>query len=157
MNRSITARSLNSANRYWPRLPFRVSFALSRNCRIPKLAKCAKGSCRMLVVSPLIWIVRGRSLASLAGMDLVPLMHRLLKFRHFIIILAIDQYGTLIRAAESLFVTQPALSRALREAEAAIGGALFQRTSHGMVPTEAGRVAVEKAHGNVGNHEDLDR
>jgi len=111
----------------------------------------------MLVGSPLIGIVRGRSLARLAGMDLVHLMNRHLKFRHFIIILAIDQYGTLIRAAESLFVTQPALSRALREAEAAIGGPLFQRTSHGMVPTEAGRVALEHAHAIVGHVEVLDR
>lgn len=90
-------------------------------------------------------------------MDLVHLMNRHLKFRHFIIILAIDQHGSLMRAAESLYVTQPALSRTLREAETAIGAPLFERTKHGMTSTAAGRAALEHASAIVGHIEILDR
>lgn len=90
-------------------------------------------------------------------MDLVHLMNRHLKFRHFIIILAIDHHGSLMRAAGSLYVTQPALSRTLREAETAIGAPLFERTKHGMVSTAAGRAALEHANAIVGHIEVLDR
>lgn len=90
-------------------------------------------------------------------MDFVQFMNRHLKFRHFIIILAIEHHGSLMRAAESLYVTQPALSRALREAETDIGAALFERTSHGMIPTKAGRAALEHASAIVGHIEILDR
>lgn len=90
-------------------------------------------------------------------MDLVHLMNRHLKFRHFIIILAIEQQGSLMRAAESLYVTQPALSRALREVETALGGHLFERTRHGMIPTEAGHTALEHARAIMGHIEVLGR
>jgi len=90
-------------------------------------------------------------------MDLVLLMNRHLKFRHLVIILVIEQQGSLMRAAENLYVTQPALSRTLREAETAIGAPLFDRTRHGMIPTEAGRVALEHAGAIIGHVEVLDR
>jgi LysR family transcriptional regulator of gallate degradation len=40
--------------------------------------------------------------------------------------------------AESLGITQPAVSMALRELEGSIGVPLFERTARGMIPTDAG-------------------
>jgi len=40
--------------------------------------------------------------------------------------------------AESLGITQPAVSMALRELESSIGVPLFERTARGMIPTDAG-------------------
>jgi DNA-binding transcriptional LysR family regulator len=53
--------------------------------------------------------------------------------------LAIVRAGGLTRAAESLFITQPALTERLKLLEADLGAALFARTrSHGLQLTEAG-------------------
>ncbi len=47
--------------------------------------------------------------------------------------------GTLGRAAVSLKISQPALSKRLRALEAAAGAQLLERSSRGVVPTAAGR------------------
>lgn len=49
------------------------------------------------------------------------------------------------RAAERLFMAQPPLSVAIRKLEEEIGEVLFERSSRGVVPTAAGRAAVEAA------------
>ena len=49
------------------------------------------------------------------------------------------------KAAEQLFMTQPAVSMQVRELEARLGMALFERTREGVVPTEAGRVLIAHA------------
>ena len=41
--------------------------------------------------------------------------------------------------ADSIGVTQPAVSMAIRQFEESIGVALFDRTARGMIPTPAGR------------------
>jgi DNA-binding transcriptional LysR family regulator len=48
------------------------------------------------------------------------------------------QYESIGRAAEALELTQPALSRQLRDLETDVGVALFTRTPRGVVPTLAG-------------------
>lgn len=53
---------------------------------------------------------------------------------------AIAQARQLTRAAESLGVTQPALSSVLRKLEAECGTALFSRTGRGVELTDAGQV-----------------
>lgn len=58
---------------------------------------------------------------------------------------AIAEFGHMTRAAESLGVSQPALSAAVRKLEAELGTELFHRTGHGVEPTEAGKVFVEHA------------
>jgi DNA-binding transcriptional LysR family regulator len=84
-------------------------------------------------------------------MDLRALLTTHLKLRHLVIVLAIAEQGSLVRAAEELYLTQPALSRALREAEQAVGAPLFERTGRGMVPTPAGQVCLEHAKAIVGH------
>ena len=53
-------------------------------------------------------------------------------------VLTIQKYRSISRAAEALFVTQPALSRAVSSLEKELGIALFQRTNKGIILTPAG-------------------
>ena len=57
----------------------------------------------------------------------------------------IAEFGHMTRAAESLGVSQPALSAALRKMEEELGTPLFHRTGLGVELTEAGRVFVAHA------------
>lgn len=58
---------------------------------------------------------------------------------------AIAAAGHMTRAAESLGVTQPALSSMLRKLEEEVGAALLHRTGRGVALTEAGRVFLRHA------------
>ena len=61
------------------------------------------------------------------------------------IFLAIARSGTLGGAARLAGQTQPTMGRRLRALEAAIGSALFQRTSEGFVLTDEGRAVLTHA------------
>ena len=62
-------------------------------------------------------------------------------------VVAIDELRSVTRAAAQLLVSQPALSRRLRDLEERIGVTLFARTRRGMTPTEAGdRLTVRARH-----------
>lgn len=56
---------------------------------------------------------------------------------------AIAATGHLTRAAQSLGVTQPALSAMMKKLEAEVGAALLHRTGRGVELTEAGRVFLQ--------------
>ncbi|WP_425309008.1 LysR substrate-binding domain-containing protein [Ammonicoccus fulvus] len=68
-----------------------------------------------------------------------------LKLRHLMIVTAIAQHGSVLGAADALFLTQPVVSRALQELEAILGVRLFDRGPRGVTPTESGRSFVERA------------
>src|SRR5215813_2786705 len=51
--------------------------------------------------------------------------------------LAVMREGNLSRAARLLEITQPTVGRHIDELEAALGLALFTRSPHGLVPTDA--------------------
>lgn len=57
----------------------------------------------------------------------------------------VAKHGSVTRTAQELFISQPAVSLHLRALEARFGEALFERTPRGMLLTEAGRVALERA------------
>ena len=59
--------------------------------------------------------------------------------------LEIAKTGSFTRAAEQSFVTQPALSRAIRDLEEELGCKLLHRTKRTVELTEAGRVCAEEA------------
>jgi DNA-binding transcriptional LysR family regulator len=61
-----------------------------------------------------------------------------LELRHLRYFAAVVQHETIGRAAEHLDLTQPALSRQLRDLEEIIGVALLNRSPRGVIPTLAG-------------------
>lgn len=68
-----------------------------------------------------------------------------IKLRHLHALLAVAEHGTLVRAADALSITQPAVSKTLAELEAVVGRALLERTPRGVKLTAAGRVLVRHA------------
>lgn len=64
------------------------------------------------------------------------------QLRH--LVAAIDE-KSLIRAAEAVFITQPALTRSLQNLEHELGVELLRRLPRGVVPTEAGETVYRHA------------
>lgn len=60
-------------------------------------------------------------------------------FRHLKIYIAVYQEESITRAAKALFMTQPAVTRAIHEIETYYGVRLFERISRRLYVTEAGR------------------
>jgi LysR family transcriptional regulator, nitrogen assimilation regulatory protein len=59
--------------------------------------------------------------------------------------LTIAETGSVTRASEVLHIVQPAVSRQLRLLEEDLGTPLFYRGRHGMEPTEAGTILIDRA------------
>ena len=59
-------------------------------------------------------------------------------------LLAVAKYGSMNKAADSLFITQPALKKRLDSLEAELGITLLQRSSTGSCLTESGKVICEE-------------
>jgi DNA-binding transcriptional LysR family regulator len=68
-----------------------------------------------------------------------------LRFRHLRLITELQRDGSLRAAAQTLNLTQPAVSKALGEIESAFGFALFIRTARGVTPTAQGAIAIRGA------------
>jgi len=68
-----------------------------------------------------------------------------LKTRQLLLLIAIDDAGNILRAAEALCMTQPAASKQLKELEDMLGIALFERHPRGMVPTIYGESMIRHA------------
>ena len=68
-----------------------------------------------------------------------------LKLKHLQLLVALDQYRHLGRAAAFLSLTQPAVSKTLAEIERQFGFALFVRSTRGTEPTVHGETAVRFA------------
>jgi DNA-binding transcriptional LysR family regulator len=68
-----------------------------------------------------------------------------LKFKQLKLLIAIEDMGSVHQAALLLHMSQPGVSKALKEIEEAIGVTLFARTPQGLVPTDMGRCAIRYA------------
>ncbi|MEV6527617.1 LysR substrate-binding domain-containing protein [Longispora sp. NPDC051575] len=68
-----------------------------------------------------------------------------LKLRHLVLVTAIADHGSVLRAAEHLRLAQPAATRALRELEDLLGVDLFTRGPRGMRLTVFGEAFLEHA------------
>jgi len=77
-----------------------------------------------------------------------------LELRHLRDFLAVIESGSLGDAARRLHTSQPTLTRSMKQLEQAVGGAVFDRTPHGMRPTALGRGLERRARvimGEVGS------
>ena len=63
--------------------------------------------------------------------------------------------GNLTRAAENLFMTQPAVSQTIKELEKSTGLNLFDRLSHRLVLTPTGEIYLEKVLHLLAVYDDL--
>lgn len=72
-------------------------------------------------------------------------------------VIVIAQEKTLSKAAERLFVSQPALSRFLLKLEDELGITLFERKKRELIPTYAGELYLETARNILQLQEKLDR
>lgn len=61
------------------------------------------------------------------------------------VIIEIEKTRSLTKAAENLYISQPNLTRRVRELERDLGYSLFYRSSKGMTPTALGAEAVHRA------------
>lgn len=68
-----------------------------------------------------------------------------LKNRHIPLLVALGDTGNLNRAAEGLGISQPAISKLLKELEDGLGVALFERHARGVVPTLYGETMIRHA------------
>jgi LysR family transcriptional regulator, regulator for metE and metH len=68
-----------------------------------------------------------------------------LEIRDLRMVVTVASDGSLTRAGETLHVSQPALSRHLRQLESRVGASLFLRTGSRMVPTAIGELMLRHA------------
>ncbi|WP_437881859.1 pca operon transcription factor PcaQ [Pseudomonas sp. LRF_L74] len=72
-----------------------------------------------------------------------------IKYRHLLCFLEVVREGSLARAAERMAVSQPAVSKTLKELEGVLEAVLFERGKRGVVLTEAGRAFLRYAEPSV--------
>lgn len=73
-------------------------------------------------------------------------IHSRLRLRQLRLILALQEFGSLRKAADHIGMTQPAATKMLHEAEDLIGVELFERLPRGMRPTPFGDTVIYYAH-----------
>ena len=72
-------------------------------------------------------------------------------------VIALAEHGSFVRAAATLHISQPALSRSIQALERSFGSDLFLRSSGGVVPTDVGRLYLERARDLLRMADELDR
>src|SRR4051812_3158619 len=65
--------------------------------------------------------------------------------RHFRSFVAVAEAGNIGRAAQALFITQPALSRQMQQLEQEVGASLLVRNARGVELTDAGRELLDRS------------
>ena len=67
-------------------------------------------------------------------------LSRNLKLSQLLIFDRVIETGSILRSANDLGLTQPAVTKVIQELESSLGGVLFERSNRGVVPTDLGRV-----------------
>ncbi|APR35017.1 LysR family transcriptional regulator [Paraburkholderia sp. SOS3] len=70
---------------------------------------------------------------------------RRLRGNHVALLIALDDHGSLRKAAQQVSLSQPAMTKSLREIEAMFGAELFSRSPRGIVANEMGRCVIRHA------------
>lgn len=65
--------------------------------------------------------------------------------RYFVYAIEVEKTGSITQAANNLFMSQPTLSKAIKDMEESIGFSVFKRTAKGMVPTQRGLEFLDHA------------
>ncbi|GEK48219.1 pca operon transcription factor PcaQ [Halomonas pacifica] len=68
-----------------------------------------------------------------------------IKLRHLQAFLEVARHRSFVRAAERLAITQPGMSKTIRELEEILGAGLFERTPQGVALTQAGLTLLRHA------------
>ncbi len=68
-----------------------------------------------------------------------------LRLKQLRLLIALDEQGSLHRAAEQIAISQPGATKALHEIETTFGTSLFTRTSQGLNPNDLGRCVIRYA------------
>lgn len=72
---------------------------------------------------------------------------RRVTLRELRLLLAVARSGSILKAASEIGLTQPALSKAIRDLEATFGVRLFDRTNRGVSATPQGEILLRRATG----------
>lgn len=68
-----------------------------------------------------------------------------MNLQHLLYAVEIANFGSISRAASALYVSQPYLSKIIRELEEEYGITIFARSKNGITPTESGRLFLDMA------------
>lgn len=68
-----------------------------------------------------------------------------LRLKHLQLLIAMDDHGTVLKAAEKVSISQPGATKAIQDMESALGTTLFLRTNHRLEPTDIGRCVIRYA------------
>ena len=80
-----------------------------------------------------------------------------MKLREYEYMLAIAQEANMTRAAQRLYISQPALSKLLASVESELGVQLFRQENRRMIPTAAGKIYLENAEKILSLNHDMER
>ena len=80
-----------------------------------------------------------------------------MKLREYEYMLAIAREANMTRAAQRLYISQPALSKLLASVESELGVQLFRQENRRIVPTAAGKIYLENAEKILSLNHDLER
>lgn len=80
-----------------------------------------------------------------------------MKLREYEYMLAIAQEANMTRAAQRLYISQPALSKLLARVESELGVQLFRQENRRMIPTAAGKIYLENAEKILSLNHDMER
>ena len=81
---------------------------------------------------------------------------RHLKFRELSYLVTLERIRSIHRAAELHGISQPALSKTLRELENVLGFKLFERSRRGVAPTKLGEIVIAQAMQMISNLDALE-
>lgn len=70
---------------------------------------------------------------------------RRLRGAHIALLIALDDHGSLRKAARQVSLSQPAMTKSLQELETIFDAELFSRSPRGIVPNDLGRCVIRHA------------
>jgi DNA-binding transcriptional LysR family regulator len=92
-----------------------------------------------------------------SGRSRRPALHNWLRLRHLLLIDTLGRTANMHAAAHSMGLSQPAVSKMLRDIEDLLGVVLFERRPRELAPTELGRAVIEYAQRTLNDSQRFER